>query len=86
MVCAHDDERIEYMITVTNVGDTWLNGTVHDDLLGLHYDFYDLRPYESIYLYPEYVVPVGSEWVINEAWVDETRLATWLIRLASVAG
>ncbi|MCJ7607716.1 MAG: MSCRAMM family adhesin SdrC, partial [Thermoplasmata archaeon] len=89
LTCAHDDETIEYVITVTNTGDTWLNGTIYDDLLGLSVPFADLRSGETIYLYPDYTVPVGSEWIVNEAWVEAfdhqdhrvTDYASWTVEI-----
>ncbi|TFG67945.1 MAG: hypothetical protein E4H25_06725, partial [Methanomassiliicoccus sp.] len=89
LTCAHDEEVISYVISVTNLGDTWLNGTIHDDLLGLSVLFTNLRSGETIYLYPDYTVPVGTEWVINEAWVEAldhqdhlvTSYASWTVEI-----
>ncbi len=46
--CAAVGEDVFYTITVTNVGDVGLNGSVSDDMLGQTWSFFDLMPGESV--------------------------------------
>ena len=72
MPCGMPGEEVVWKIVVTNprTADVWLNGTVYDPVLGMEWDFENLKPGESREFVVPFLLPGGPTEIVNEAWVE----------------
>ena len=71
LTCAAVGELVTYWINVTNpsTADVWLNGTVYDQTLGESWEFFDLKPGQTLTFIVEVRMPDVDPF-INMAYVE----------------